>query len=256
MMQPRSICVEIISLPDLIPDLIGCLRESGVPFVQVQPGILRCNKSIEAITVALQQFSGVEVRHYLDRYVLVLPLDTRGRQYIADEFFIHIAQGYEYAVDIERNRDNILKLFVMLQSYNLEDSAVVVDYGCGTGLSLAVTRPATWRIVGVDRCPVMRAIAAPRGMHVIAPEQLHQKYPDGISAAFCSYVFHLIFDLSDLGILWSSICTGGVVAANFHKGVGESLITDYLTAHGARVDTPQIVDDKNRHGLYRVYVKE
>jgi SAM-dependent methyltransferase len=255
-MQHADGYLEIVLHSRLTSKFVGILCDAGFPCEPIGEGIFRCFGSSDIIANIVSKQPDIETQRYLDHYLLVFSLDAGVRQHVVDIFFEHIATEYEKRIDLERNRANVCNLLNFLKISGMRDRSLVVDYGCGTGISANVSIQYAWRIVGVDRCHVMRSIAASKGMTVLAPVDISQAYPAGVDAAFCSYVLHLVFDLSDIKILWDSLRVGGILVANFHKGSGESRLTEFFTSLGAQIGEPCVVDDKYQHGLYRSYVKD
>ena len=197
------------------------------------------------------------VRRYLDRFYLWLPNnDSRLSQEIIDEFFDLIAKEYESLIDVARNIENIKNLFEILEDVIRPfDESKLVDYGCGTGLSLRAEHPINVEIFGVDRCPTMREIAAARGLTVWSLGQLASQPTNSLDGAFSSYVFHLFPRLEGLRLLWSRIRIGGAFVANFHKNDGIERVNEFMRAtHGTLIDVRSLPASE-KHGTYLAYRK-
>lgn len=211
-------------------------------------------------TSLYSQFSnipGFSLHRHLDKFYLLTPDESYSvRQQLLDSFFGLIASNYESLIDIERNKENIKNLISILQqSLDQLSRAKIIDYGCGTGLSLRVRESANVELIGVDSCPTMRQIAALRGMIVWSPGQLAQQPKDSLDGAFASYVFHLCPHTAGLRLLWSRLRYGGVFVANFHKGEGVKNVKQCIAELGG-VSLALSSSLSEKHGLYLAYLKQ
>lgn len=207
---------------------------------------------------ALRSIAIFNLRRYLDKFCIWTPIDDlKKRQEVLDGFFQLIASEYESLVDIRRNTDNIKNLLTILnQLLNPLHDSLIVDYGCGTGLSIIPASSFNIRLVGVDRCPKMRQIAASKGMKVWSVGQLARNSKSSIDGAFASYVFHLLPDTHGLRLLWSRLRPGGVLVANFHKNQGIDLVNSCIKELQGSILHGHLLPDVERHGSYGAYRKE
>ena len=200
--------------------------------------------------------SSVVVRRHLDRYWLCLPLDDNRRQLVLDTFCGMIAEDYERLIEVERNQDNIVVLLRALRNqFGVTIGETVVDWGCGTGLSLPLAREVGLNVIGVDRSPEMRRIAAARGMTVYSIDELSGWTDGSVPAAFASYVFHLLCEFEGLGILWRKLHQGGVLVGNFHKDGELDSVVEFLSEAGAAVLSLDVPHAPLRHGRYLGFAK-
>jgi SAM-dependent methyltransferase len=209
-------------------------------------------------TVAMR--TGLHGCRYLDRFfVLTSLINAKMRQYTYDRFFTMIARQYDELIEIDRNRQNILNLLNYLAGAIHASGASIVDYGCGTGLSVDVMRTdglSRFQVHGVDRCPKMRQIAADRGMQVWSPGDLARQEKGSIGGAFASYVFHLLPDVHGVRLLWSRLSPGAILVANFHKNKGIEMINACLEPTALDVRIVIGMDGDQWHGTYVAYVKK
>lgn len=198
-----------------------------------------------------------EIRSCLDLFQLCIPQDPEHRQDLLDGFFALIAANYDSIVDVRRNVHNIRQLFDYLASLICVDSnSKVIDYGCGTGISLRALPAIASRIVGVDSCPAMRGISRRSGMQVWSDESLARQPAGSIDCAFSSYVLHFRPDPHGFYALWSVLRPGGVVVANFHKGMGISEVSTLVTDNNGRVLELPTVESQYNHGPCLAFIKE
>jgi len=199
---------------------------------------------------------GFDLSRYLDRfYVCVRPHDTHRRQRILDILFDCAAPEYEQLINPNQNRENIFQLLAALEAAcGPLAGKLVIDFGCGVGLSKQAAQEFGVRLVGFDRCPRMRKQANAHGLEVWGPRHLAVAPKNSIDAAFCSYLFHLLPDLGSLRLLWLRLRVGGALAANFHKGRGLDRVADAFgaTASEHNIEGPQLMF---AHGLYRLFIR-
>lgn len=202
--------------------------------------------------------SGVTIHRILDRFYLCVPTFDEGkRQALIDNFFELIGESYDSLVDVKRNVSNIRNLIYILQDVvGPLNGREIIDYGCGSGLSLEIASEFNVAIIGYDRCHMMRQRAASRGMRVWGPGELAQRPEGSVLGAFASYVFHLLPHTGGLELLWSRLNSRGALVANFHKGLGIELVNDCMRSRGARIFQPAAGTAEELHGPNFVYVKE
>lgn len=223
---------------------------NGLYLIPVATGI----EELEAILNAVPQR---HVRRYLDRFYLWGHDNSPDAwQRMVDKFFELIAYKYEIFIDVERNRENIRNLlrFFHQLSYRTQREEII-DYGCGTGLSLTVADGVKSKLIGVDRSPAMRHIARSKGMTVWSFRTLESKPHNSLAGAFASYVLHLSPSLDGIGLLWDRIEKGGVLVANFHKNQGVEWVTEYLRRKRCLFENIEPPIGSERHGVYIAYVK-
>lgn len=198
------------------------------------------------------------IQRYLDRFYLLVPeKDLIQRQELLDRFFEIVADEYESLIDVQRNMENIRNLIGYLEKYlcyPIEDN-LIIDYGCGVGLSFELLSERNLKIIGVDPSPSMRRIAIKRGMTVWSIGDLACQPKNYISGAFASYVFHLMPHTGGLRLLWSRLVTGGVIVANFHKNNGIELVKSCIQELQGLIYEIKVPHSYERHGTYAVFIK-
>jgi precorrin-6B methylase 2 len=196
------------------------------------------------------------LERYLDRFY-IYSSNKENRQVILDVFFEFVAVNYDLLVDVERNEDNIRNLVSFLSRfYILGKESVILDYGCGTGLSVEACSKSIFTLVGFDRCEKMRQISRNRGLKVLTFEEIASYKNCAFAGIFASYVFHLQPNLSELKLIWTKLQTNGVLVANFHKNKGIEEASDCISKLGGFaeiLDCPS--GNAKRHGSYVAYRK-
>jgi len=214
----------------------------------------------DLIDVLESKLQGISIKKYLDRFYLAIPQDdVDARQALLDKFFSLIADEYETIIEIERNLENISNLLDELESIiGPLSGCKILDYGCGTGLSVYAlsTKDLNVDLVGFDSCPTMRKIAAKKGMTVYGPGGLARQKNQFYNGIFASYLFHLKPDNGGIRLLWSRLRTGGAMVANFHKNEGIDYINECISELGGAVSTCKSEKYGERHGAYVAYVKK
>lgn len=240
----------------LAADVMSCFRNACVACRYDGECMVSSDCDIGTALALLAEVESLEVMRYLDQYLLAFPIGLETRQAVIDNFFSSVACRYNNVVDVHRNMDNINNLAMSLSSFGLGKSSKIIDYGCGTGLSSYLQSVYSWNILGVDRCSDMRFLSKSNGLEAVPPRQLTESHLGLFDGAFSSYVFHLVYDYSDIVFLWSALRVGGVVVANFHKGFGDDRITPLLCELGASVHSLRIPQGVYNHGLYRMFLKD
>jgi trans-aconitate methyltransferase len=167
-----------------------------------------------------------------------------------------ISENYDSLVDVERNCHNISNLIGFLsERIDINKTATVMDYGCGTGLSVRALPNPGLRIIGFDRCSKMRMIAASRGLEVWSPDELVLQPTDFFAGAFASYVLHLHPHTLELELLWARLRSDGIFVANFHKNRGIEFANVLMRGLGATVKVLESPADSEIHGTYVAYLK-
>lgn len=225
----------------------------GIPQESGRVAVWTTDDALTEQDLSTEDGHPVEFRRYLDRFILGLPLDGEKRETFVKEFFDWLAPAYDQTVDRPRNIQNIEMLVGRLLEQAGHTPSLILDFGCGTGLSIAVPGLAA-RLVGFDPSPHMRGIAASRGMAVWGHAELAAAAPGEIKAAFASYVLHNEVGAGSLALLAARMPQGGVFSANFHKGRGELWAENLFHELGLKPifrDSSQAV----YHGVQVVYRK-
>lgn len=232
--------------------------QRGQAYISENLCIFAIEQSFDELDEILSNIPQYILRRYLDKFYLWTPeYPLERRQEVLDSLFQQIASEYESLVDVQRNLSNIRNLLTLLgQFVHPLSGSLIVDFGCGTGLSVGPASAYNVKLIGVDRCPKMRQIAASKGMTVWSPGQLAQQPRNSIDGAFASYVFHLLPDTHGLRLLWSRLRVGGALVANFHKNEGLKLVEACVRdLKGLVVRLPHNVDGGS-HGTYVAFRKE
>jgi SAM-dependent methyltransferase len=199
---------------------------------------------------------GCEINRYLDRFHLLLSReDPVLRQQTLDLFFSFLEPDYESTVDVDRNENNIKILLEVVQGALGDISqAVLLDFGCGTGLSLGPARECGTTLVGFDTSEAMRSAARSRGMSVLTAERILSSDSLRFDGIIASYVLHLEPAEVWIRAAWSHLRPGGVFAANFHKHSGLDAFTRILRNFGAGVRLVNPLEGE-RHGSFVLCTK-
>lgn len=198
-----------------------------------------------------------EIIKYLDYFFLFIHTNNYiKREQLFNNLYKFLGNNYEMYIDTERNKDNITNLCnILKKSFFLKDQAKVLDFGCGTGISLDVTSTYNFNITGFDFCDVMCEIASLNGMKVWNSAEIMEQPKDCIDAVFSSYVFHLIESSSYLSIIPKILKSNGIVVANFHKSKNIRKISSYFVGWGFKELYFEKIKNSDNHGKYIAYVK-
>jgi len=208
--------------------------------------------------ITIKHPTGVKFTKLLDRYLIILPEESNElHSLLLNSFFSFIANDYDIIIEKERNIDNIKFLIKKLFTYiDFSINPIIVDFGCGTGLSSSIKVENPMRLVGVDSCPVMRHISSKKGLSSVSPDILREKFLNCIDGAFASYVLHLLPNKLHIEQLWDSLKIGGILVANHHKGIGVDYTHDLIYNLGGSVCEIHPPNLTNIHGKYFSYKKE
>lgn len=225
---------------------LGATVRARCPLLVVQgsrSGVLILEGKFNA---ACLRDAGLEIERLLDHYYLAYEvLDMASR--VAEELvlFDQIAPHYEDEIDRSNNLRMIRTLLPLVASPD-SHSPHILDYGCGTGLSVEMARDLRINLIGFDRSAAMRAIARRRGMRTIDRVALARIHSGSIDGMFASYVLHLAASSEDLASAARAVRPGGRVAANFHKGQRRGEVSSVLEGIGfVREALPSSVDGHN-----------
>lgn len=129
---------------------------------------------------------------------------------------------YNSIVDIRRNLECYNKLYVEAEKRAGLSFNNVLDFGCGPGTVLASELYfKVENLVGYDFVEENREHACSLGLHVLSPEEADSLAEESFDFIVCNYVLHYMsIEQRSLNLLIASLKSGGVLAANFHKGTG------------------------------------
>lgn len=174
---------------------------------------------------------GLMVVRLLDHYHIAYDLvDSASRAAPELVLFDLIAIHYEEDIDLPNNIETIRMLLSLVM--NNVTLGQILDFGCGTGLSLNVDVGTDVRIFGFDRSPAMQALARLRGLEVLTPTQLYALPEASIDGMIASYVLHLAASLNDLRGAAGKLRLHAKLAANFHKGAQMHVVGRILISIG------------------------
>jgi SAM-dependent methyltransferase len=163
-----------------------------------------------------------EFRRLLDRFHLPAVPDSA----LSVALFDLCADAYERLVDVTRNVSNIHNLLrvALAAGQGGADPVMILDFGCGTGLSLVALQSfesnsaGRIQLTGMDRSPHMLQIAARRGLPVLAEADWASLPAGAFDAVIAPYVIHLGFSQEDCRLIAKQLAPGGVFVANYHRG--------------------------------------
>jgi SAM-dependent methyltransferase len=227
---------------------------SGFPGIYTIEGLCACRLGAEVLTIP--RVSGCEIARYLDQYYLVLSTVDYGlRQDTIDRFFSFLAPQYEQSVDVKRNEDNINLLLIIAQTVvGRLDQSVLLDFGCGPGVSQPVAAAQGANILGFDTSAAMLRAAQARGMRTVNAERLLSSETLCFDGIIASYVLHLEPAEVWIRAAWSRVRPGGVFTGNFHKHKGiDAFIKSIDTGGGSMKFTNP--PNCERHGGYVICTK-
>jgi SAM-dependent methyltransferase len=205
----------------------------------------------------LRPLADDDLPRIMDHFYLWTPRGApQGRQILLDALFEILADTFDQVVHREQNLNNIHVLCGLIKNhFGVLEQKRILDFGCGPGLAVEVSRVIGADVVGYDRCIHMRSAAINNGLQVLTPEQFISISSGTFDAAFASYVFHLGPSGEDLRRLWQLIRPGGIIVANFHKQHNLVEITDCFRNLGARARELRVPPLQFHHGTYWEYVR-
>lgn len=192
---------------------------------------------------------------YLDRfYICCIAREVKKHQETLDGFFDFVSSDYENIIDTKRNLSNVRNLVRILEeNLELRDEGKIIDFGCGTGISMSQVADCSFEVIGVDRCPNMRKLASQKRMKVWDMGELARQQRYTIDGSFASYVLHLLQDTAGIKLLWSLLKPGGILVGNFHKNHGIDILDGCMKELRGEV----VLRDNNiLHGTYIAYRKK
>ncbi len=200
---------------------------------------------------------GLEYERFLDYFYIIKRVGEAHLQIAIDMLFECIADRYDRLIDTRRNIENIRVLKEYLISlHGSLDGSLIVDYGCGTGLSKEIFDDENLKLIGIDRCSKMRHLASNRGLKTLSPSQLKELQLDSIDCGFFSYVLHFSPSFGDLELLWSRVRPGGTLVGNFHKSIAINEYLEFFSGLEANILPLESKLELKRHGPYVAFIKE
>jgi SAM-dependent methyltransferase len=213
-----------------------------------------CRQS-EATVVELIHRRSRQTIRLLDQFVFLVPVDISQENALFSDFFEHIAGDYENHIERACNLHNIdVLISLFARRLGKLHDLQVLDFGCGTGLSMIPVTAAGARVTGVDQSAGMRGIARARGMPVLTVDELVHR-PSEFDAVIASYVFHLYPNARAIKAVCDSLKAGGVIVGNFHKGIGVDYMTDLFRQFHCEAFAHEATAEMERHGKYLSFLK-
>lgn len=180
---------------------------------------------------------------YLDCFIIVLPVKYALQPVMWNDFYTYFGENYEKLIDVHLNIRCIDTLYAYLcEKVDVSNSTVILDYGCGTGLSIAKSDNCI--LLGYEPNGKMRGQAVRRGMRVLDYQQLYLLPDFSIDAMFSSFVFHMGITGNDIQLLRRIIRREGVIVANFYKNINCSLVNDLFAQYGFCVNEVDGFDER------------
>jgi SAM-dependent methyltransferase len=175
---------------------------------------------------------GFVVDRVFDEHVTVSHPDLPESRRVAERgLFDTLAEHYESRIDIRRNRAMIALLLDQV------DGPRVLDFGCGTGLSIALARERHLEVMGFDVSEEMTSIARSRGMVTVSLTDLQTAPAQPFDGLIASYVMHLASAIDEFAVAVRRVRVAGKVAANFHKERGFAATSRLLLDSGFTLDS-------------------
>ncbi len=193
---------------------------------------------------------GCSVCDYLDRFILVLPTNAEQRRILWEYLYENHVTDYEHMIDTDHNLQCIQQMLDILQNKIHSSELNVLDFGCGTGLSVKAIFPG--RIYGYDMNKNMREAASQKGMKVMEEKEfwtLPKEYFHGILA---SYAFHMAIRVQEIEKLVYILKKDGILVANYYKEMDCERINNMLTFF--HMSIVERIEDR-RFGQIYVYRK-
>lgn len=174
---------------------------------------------------------GESILYYLDCFVVLLPDDYQKQNLLWKNFYSVFAREYEQLVDVSNNLMCIERMITYINNViHADHSSVILDYGCGIGLSALISF--SGKIVGYDLVYSMRMQASKRGLQVVDDNELSALPDCFFDAVFSSYVFHMAVSESSIKKVLSKMKPGAIWVANYYKGINESVTNDFFLKNG------------------------
>lgn len=191
--------------------------------------------------------SGCTTYSYLDRFILVLPNDIYQRRMIWEYVYKNYAKDYEKMIDQKHNLQCIQYMLNVLQQKKYNGVLNVLDFGCGTGLS--INAEFSGQIYGYDINRSMRKIAREKGMKVLSEEDFWNLPAECFQGVLASYALHMAVSVSELNRIVSILINNGLLVANFYKNIDCERVTEKLVGMNMVIEKKE----ENR-GFGQIYV--
>lgn len=170
--------------------------------------------------------SPIIYQRLLDRFYVPLPPDP----IVSTALFDLEARDYDNLVRKAQNVSNITTLLnLVLAALPMVSEVNLLDFGCGTGLSLAALNGVDAKasreieVVGTDCSLEMLKIATEKGLRTI-PFDHWWKLPDEcFDGIIASYVFHCGLRSDELAAMARQLRRHGVLVGNYHHATEKAI---------------------------------
>ena len=234
-----------------MPSELAPLLEDGAPLAQLDDCVmLDDSPALRGRLAAVAEHH--ERTRCLDRFELVLPLDSARRTRVLCGFFDAIAADYDELIEASRNLANIGLMLDRLLAEGVPGGLPVLDFGAGGGLSLDAAAQRGLNVLGFDVCAGMRDLARRRGMLVDDPDDLAARAGHSLGGGFASYVLHLEPCPPSLPDVWRCLAPGAAFVGNFHKARGLERFTRFAHEMGIEVEHLPPVPGAEHHGPFAI----
>ena len=166
--------------------------------------------------------NGVTLARLLDRFYLPIPPDPSASTLLLNV----VARQYDELVDTCRNYANIERLLNAVIAGNRSSGKAlsILDFGCGTGLSVLVLASYMFRdeppfemdFVGTDTSATMLELARTASLKVLTYSEWQRQPTRCFDGIIASYVVHCGLTDEEWGILARQLADGAIFAANYH----------------------------------------
>ena len=238
-----------IDLVISVCDESACVDTGLLLHIDCIGNIYRYNLICSADTL-LQHFPNA--LHYLDHFWILLPTSIKEQRVLWREFYRLYSPIYNQLINRPHNL-LCLRYFKQLLKEKLSTTMNqrLLDFGCGVGLSADIFDPA--KLVCYDSNEVMQHSSRERGLVTINELQFRDLAPNSFDGCFACYVLHLAISIDDLNQLARVLRKGGVIIANYYKGIHADRVNRIFRENGLTVE--QIEDQQGRFGSIYVYRK-
>ena len=171
-------------------------------------------------------------------YFFDFGIDTEG---LYQSFFDYIAPRYESLINKGLNIDLIRNYLNIIKEQFLEKENInVLDLGSGSGISISVKatqqRLSSITLYGYENSKKMEKRSKQAGLKMFNNTTLPKQQDYFFDAMFGSYSFHFFSGHSLFTIIWQKLRIGGILIANFHKGIGVKNALDFFGSVGAEIE--------------------
>lgn len=190
--------------------------------------------------------------HYLDRFWLLLPATIQEQQTLWQEFYRLYSNIYDQLIDRGHNLACLQDFKRIIESrLPAFKQCRLLDFGCGTGLAADVFD--SRQLVCYDSNEMMRHFALNRGLTIINTHQFRALPTCSFDVCIACYVFHMAVDERDIKQLARITKNGGIIAANFYKGMQEDRINHIIKKQGLLIE--QLEGRQGKFGSIYIYQK-